>query len=308
MAQFLFNLFNHNPLGQRSLEDPMGIVGHQLQALGHRVVWESKNDHLLMGDSGINLLVEGFTPGSTQVIAAAHERGARFVIIATEEPTPRGFNHGLDLEMVKRQAEFPNAAKFAEGILYLVPGDHVRDYYSQFAPSAYVELGYAPTLVRPGDWAEPTYDFGFFGSLSKRRLKLLKKLAKAIGTQRAVRVEATFPSQVDRDRIMREARVIVQIRKHDQMGLVSSTRCNTALCLGRPVIAEPHALSKPWDEVIKFSDTDESFLMDAILMRTAWKGVHAAQFEKFKQRFTPDFCIGRALREIELNMETRRVA
>lgn len=287
----------------------MGIVGHQLQALGHRVVWEPKNDRFLMPDAGINLIVEGFTEASTQVIQEAHRRGARFVCIATEEPTPKGFNHGRDREMIYRQREFPNVGRCFEGILHLVPGDHVTRWYGQWAPSAPVELGWAPTLVRPGDWQEPEFAFGFFGSLTKRRLKILKRLAKSLnGVEKAVRVEATFPSQTERDRIMREARVIIQIRKHDEMGLVSSSRCNTALCLGRPVLAEPHLLAKPWDEVVKFSDTSETFFNDALMMRAAWRGVHSAQYSRFREKFTPEFCIGRALREIRLNLETRVAA
>lgn len=302
--QFLFNLFNHNPLGQRSLEDPIGIIGHQLLALGHRVDWEPKNDRFLLPDTGINLIIEGFTPGSTDVLKRAREQGARFVIIATEEPTSKGFNHGRDPEMVKRQAEFPNAAQYADGILYLVPGQHVHDWFSQWAPSAYIELGFAPTLVRPCDYQEPEYDFGFFGSLSNRRLKILKRLAKFMGTEKAVRVEATFPDQVTRDRIMREARVILQIRKHDEMGLISSTRCNTALCLGRPVVAEPHqnAATSPWTKIVTFSDNLDSFMSQAMLARTAWRGVHAKQMDKFKELLTPQFCIGRALEEIKLDM------
>lgn len=309
MAHFLFNLFNHNTMGQRSLEDPMGIIGHQLLALGHKVDWEPKNDRFLLQDSGINLIVEGFTPDSAEVIRRAHEQHARFVIIATEEPTPTGFNHGRDREMAKRQVDFPKAAIHADGILYLVPGDYVHQWYNQWAPSAYLELGYAPTLVRPNDYVEPQYDFGFFGSLSRRRLRILKRLAKYMQTEKAIRVEATFPDQVTRDRIMREARVILQIRKHEEMGLISSTRCNTALCLGRPVVAEPHSGDSPWKKIVTFSsdlDTDlNAFMAQAVLTRAAWKGVHASQFNKFKNTLTPQFCIGRALEEIKLDLNTR---
>ncbi len=304
--QFLFNLFNHNELGQTSLHDPMGIIGHQLQALGHKVVWETGNEHWLTQDAGINLVVEGFTPVSTNAIQKGYEAGARFICIATEEPTPRGFNHGRDREMVRRQEMFPHAAKYFDGILYLVPG--AGDWYNQWAPSAYVELGYAATLVRPGDIAQPQFDFGFFGSLSRRRLKILKQLARFIGTEKAIRVEASFPDQVVRDKAVREARVILQIRKHEEMGLVSSSRCNTALCLGRPVVAEPHLLSKPWDEVIKFSEDSEAFFQDCFMARNVWRSLHATQFEKFREKMPPDFCVGRALREIGLkDVEPARV-
>jgi hypothetical protein len=301
MTQFLFNVCNHNLTGQRSLEDPMGIFGHQLRALGHNAVWRPENDQFLMADSGINVVIEGFTEYAIKVIGDAYDKGARFICVATEEPTPRGFNHGRDREMVRRQEMFPHAAKYFEAIFHLVPGDDVTRWFNQFAPSAYVELGYAKTLVRGGDNIEPTHDFGFFGSLTPRRLKILKRLAKFIQTEKAIRVEATFPDQGTRDRIMRQAKVIVQIRKFEEMGLVSSSRCNTALCLGRPVVAEPHLLSKPWDEIVKFSASLDAFYNDCLMARSAWRGVHAAQFDRFKTKLTPEFCVQRAFDQIGFN-------
>lgn len=308
MTQFAFTLLNHNEMGQRSLEDVISIVGHQLRALGHLAVWEKANNRLVAGDCGINVIVEGFTPTTVRIMSEAHAQGARFLILATEEPTPKGFNHGTQKEMVQRQAIFPEAAKFCEGILHLVPGEHVTKWYGQFAPAAQAELGYAPTLVRPRDHGEPEYDFGFYGSLSRRRLKLLKELARRVGTAKAVRVVADFKTETERDRLMRQARVLVQIRKFDEMGLVSSSRCNTALCIGRPVVAEPHQLSKPWDEIVRFSTTAEGFFRQALLIRSAWRGVHADQFAKFKAKLSPEHCVGAALRSIGLHMDPQRLS
>ncbi len=302
--QFVFNMFNHGSIGQRSLEDVIGIVGHQLKALGHQAVWDPANTRFVAADSGINVIVEGFTPAVIEKIAAGHAQGARFICLATEEPTEKGFNHGRDPEMVRRQAMFPEAMRFFEGIFHLVA---VTDWYSQFQPAAYVELGHAPSLVRKPDGVEPDYDFGFFGSLSKRRLKILKTLAKRIGSDRAVKVVADFATQADRDRDMRRAKVVVQIRKFDEMGLVSSSRCNTALHLGRPVVAEPHLLSKPWDQVVPFASTLESFYDHAIMVRSMWKGVHASQMDKFKALMTPEACVGEPLRKIGV-LDQRKAA
>src|SRR6185503_2202241 len=145
---WLFNMLNHNPQGQRSLEDVIGIIGHQLRELGHTAVWDKKNDQFLARDTGINIIVEGFTPPVIEIMAGAHARGCRFVILATEEPTEKGFNHGVDPEMIMRQRMFPEAARYCEGIIHLVPGKRVTDWYGQFAPAAYTELGFARTLVR----------------------------------------------------------------------------------------------------------------------------------------------------------------
>lgn len=292
-----FWLGNHSEVGQRSLEDVIGIFGHQCNALGHKCVWDTSNSKLVSGADGINVVVEGFTNDSIRVVSQSAQQGARWVILATEEPSERGFNQGTQREMVYRQQRFPEAAKFCEGILHLVPGEHVTNWYSQFAPAAPIELGYAPTLVRISS-KEPDYEFGFYGSLTPRRHSILKRLAKRVGTEKAVRLVVDFATQAERDDTMRRAKVIIQVRKFESMGLVSSSRCNTALCLGRPVVAEPHLLSKPWDEVVKFTPTIEEFYNTCLFVRAAWRGVWADQFEKFKKKFPPEECVGRALDHI----------
>ena len=293
----LVNMWNHNIIGQRSLEDVVGIFGHQLRTLGHTIAWETNNERFLGPGQGINVIVEGFFPYHVPIIKEAYDRGARFLMLATEEPTDKGFNHGTQAEMVERQNTFPEAAKYFDGILHLVPGDNVTRWYNQFAPAAPIELGYAPSLVRSSNIV-PDYEFGFYGSVTPRRLKIMKKLANKINSQKAIKVVADFKTQIERDEQMQRAKVILQIRKFDEMGLVSSSRCNTALCIGRPVVAEPHLLSHPWDEVVSFASTMDDFFSKAILAKAMWKGVHADQMDKFKKRFSPEICVGKALAQI----------
>lgn len=298
--RFLFNLLNHSADGQRTLEDVVNILGQQLRALGHEAVWEVSNSQFVAGPGSYNIIVEGFTPDLIKVLAEHHARGARFVCLATEEPTERGFNHGREPEMVYRQRTFPGAAPYLSAIWHLVPGESTAAWYRRHAPTSYVELGHAPALVRPADRAEPEFDFGFFGTLSQRRLRVLKRLAKRSGGARAVHLVTTFPPQAERDREMRRCKVIVQIRKHEEMGLVSSSRCNTALHLGRPVVAEPHLLAKPWDSVVTFAETVDAFYDLALMTKAAWRGAHARQMENFRSLLTPQFCVGRAIEETGL--------
>lgn len=305
---FSFWLGNHIKVGQRSLEDVIGIIGHQLRALGHGAVWDTNNDKFIQRNRGYNVVVEGFWPGAIQALAEGYAQGARFICIATEEPTPKGFNWGTQKEMVYRQEMFPLAAPYLDGILHLVPGKAITEWFSQFAPSSYAELGYAPSLVRghiqPNGsikliYPEPDYEFGFFGSLTPRRERLLKRLAKQmINKPKAIRVMADFGSQIDRDRQMSRAKVILQIRKFEAMGLVSSSRCCTALCLGRPVVAEPHDLSEEWSDIVRFSRSVDEFISEALFIRAAWQGVHATQFDRFKKKMTPERCIGEPLARI----------
>ncbi len=331
MSKFLFWLGNHSLTGQRSLEDVIGIFGQQLRALGHEAVWDPKNENFLGRESGINVVVEGFTDASINAIVEGYANGGRFICLATEEPTDKGFNYGKDREMVFRQQNFARVGKYFEAIFHLVPGDHITRFYSQFAPSSYVELGHAPTLERPST-QEPVYNFGFFGSLTRRREKILRRLARHIGTKNAVRVESSFPTQEERDKAMQESRVIVQVRKYEEMGLVSSSRCNTALHLGRPVVCEPHLLADKWKDVVRFSqfcsecadpqkrllrqrklsrndfceDCVSIFLNDALITQTMWRSIHNTQFINFRERLTPEYCVGRALKETNLDLSPQR--
>ena len=300
--QFSFFMTMHNQIGQRSLEDVCGIMGNQLRALGHHAVVDPRNAKVdtavfVHGKDGINIVVEGFTMPWVQVIARAYAWGARFVILATEEPTPKGFNWGTQPEMVKRQQIFPEVAKYAEGILHLVPGDHVTEWFSQFAPSAPAELGYSPAMFRPGG-PEPDWEFGFYGSVTARRMRILKQLANMSHSKQAVKIVPDFKTQQERDAAMRRAKVILQIRKFDAMGLVSSSRCNTALMIGRPVVAEPHDLSAPWNEVIDFPKTMDAFYASAMLTKGIWRGVWEKQLERFKKAMSPERCVGEPLRRI----------
>ncbi len=288
---FRFNLFNHSALGQRSLDDPMSLIGRQLQALGHGVQW--RNEEFLVGEGNFNILFEGFFAGHINKMQQGHAAGCRFIIVATEEPTDKGFNHGLNRAMVARQANFPRAAALADAIWCLVPGTEA--WYGQHARTSRLELGYSPRMVR-AQTVEPMADFGFFGSRSRRRREILRRLER----HGAVVGVYHFPPAPQRDAAMMQARVMLQLRAHEKMGLVSSSRCAVGLLLGRPVVAEPHALSHPWDQVIRFSASDESLIAEAVAVRATWRSVHAEQMEKFKILFSPERCVGAALRSCGL--------
>lgn len=295
---FRFLTFNHCDQGKCILEDMTRIIGHQMMALGHAVGWT--NTENFIDRNGYNVVIESFAdnPDTIAKIAEAHARGCRFIYIATEEPTPNGFNHGLEPAMLERQNAFPRAAKFADGILHLIPGEHVTAWYSQFAPSAYAELGYAPTLVEDDGAVEPAHDFGFYGKMTWRREQMLARLEHLSGTQVLKITSLAVPRQ-ERNAMMRRARVILQIRANEEWGMVSSTRCNTAIGFGRPIVAEPHPFCKPWDQIIEFSSSLELFYADALVAaRGDWRALHRKQLAKLKETLTPEVCIGRPLREI----------
>lgn len=316
---FVYHLWNHTKSGKRSLEDVISIVGNMQRQLGHTVVWDTENDakveagepaQFIHPSLGYNVIVEGFTHTIIDAIKTPYEGGARFICLATEEPTDKGFNHGTQKEMVLRQQIFPEAMKYFDAILHLVPGKHITDWYGQFCPAAYAELGFAPQMVRPIYNQNPEYDFAFFGSLTDRRLKLLRKLSQYVGSEKAVRVVADFATGQDRDLAVQNAKVVIQVRKFEALGLVSSSRCCTALYNGRPVVAEPHdkALSKPWDEIVKFTDTEQAFLLNARLARQNWRQMHGEQFVRFMTRLSPQAAVGNAMDTLNLEALRQKAA
>ncbi len=201
---FQFYLNNHTPPGQRTLEDPRDILAGQLTALGHKI----SHGDMVVTDR-INVLFEGFGTDVVERMAEAHYHGARFLIVATERPTPEGFNGGISRAMVERQAIFPEAALYADAIWTLIPGDDTLSWYSRYAPTAYVELGYAPGLVRRAN-VNPDHGFSFHGSVTDRRRAIFRRLAKRF-TQHGGAV-TSFADGGSRDALVSRGRVMVQVR------------------------------------------------------------------------------------------------
>lgn len=300
MTIFRFNTFNHCDDGKRCIEDLTRILSAQLRALGHKT---EVSDEFAYTKDHVNLLYESFAdPGTLLTIHDAYHDGARFAYIATEEPRPAGFNGRLDNAMDERQAAFPEAARYAEAILHLAPGERVTRWYAQFAPAAYVELGHAPQPHGREQWyagCDPTYDFGFYGQMTPRRRRIFDELERANEASTLV-LPFIVHTAAQRDKLMRQVRVIPQVRAHDSQEIISSSRCATALNLGRPVIAEPHALPGVWREVVSFSTSHYTFYQDAAYAAKHWRELHAIQHELFVDRMTPERCLGAPLRAVGL--------
>jgi hypothetical protein len=291
---FHFNTFNHCEDGRRCIEDLTRILSSQLRELGHQTSESSQYEDISDENSDtLNVLYESFAdPFTLEMIRSAFFLGSRFIYIATEEPTPSGtFNGRLDNAMDARQAIFPDAARYAETIWHLAPGSHITNWYGKFAPAAYVELGFAQELLFVGeDYPVPEFDYGFYGQLTPRRQSIINKIGGTWYILPFIKLSAA-----ERDTEMRRCCVIPQIRAHDSQGIISSSRCATALHMGRPVVAEPHVHSGEWKEVIDFSDSVESFYNDVRKVKDDWQDHYCAQLDRFRKRFSPDFCLGAAL-------------
>lgn len=293
---FHFSTFNHCDDGRRCIEDLTRILSAQLRALGHEVT--ATVDGSFSWD-GYNVLYESFAdPGTIDRIAAARAEGCRFLYIATEEPTEAGcFGGRLDNAMRERQEAFVEAARYADGILHLIPGERVNAWYSRCAPAAYVELGYAEDLVHHGPAIEPDLMFGFYGQMTPRRREIFDRLSLVTGERVEVLPFIKYDAAA-RDVMMRRCMVVLQVRAHDSMETVSSSRCATALNLGRPVVAEPHTQRAPWDRIVHFSASANDFYEDAVTVASAWDSTYIEQIGRFAAILPPEVCLGEPLRRI----------
>lgn len=93
--RFIFNLFNHSDIGKQSLIDPMNNIGRMLEDLGHTIEW--CDTAMLNAPDTINLVFDGFHHTQVEFFRSFAAQGGKFVIIATEEPTEKGFNHGAKI-------------------------------------------------------------------------------------------------------------------------------------------------------------------------------------------------------------------
>jgi hypothetical protein len=302
MANFRFSTFNHCAQGKIIVEDITVTMGSQIAALGHKVTWTEEAD-FIPREEGWNVVLECFADDATivavpivETLARAHAAGCRFLCVATEEPGEKGFNSALDPGMILRQSAFPAAAKYLDGILHLVPGESVTRWYSNFAPAAHAELGFAPGMVEESR-EEPHIDFGFYGLMTWRRREIIDAIAARTGKP-VLEMTSLLTPRAARNAEMRQAKVILQIRANLETQWVSSTRCASALHMGRPVVAEPHAIRGPWDEIVPFSATIDEFYKMAQITAAFWRGAWRDQVDRFAAKLSPGTCVGRPLREI----------
>ena len=294
---FSFSTFNHCPQGKIIVEDITATMGNQMIALGHHASWTT-DPVFVPREAGYNVILESFAddPRTLEEIGHAHAVGCRFLYVATEEPGDKGFNSGLDPAMIDRQNAFAAAARYCDGILHLIPGEHVNRWYAQHAPAAYAELGYAPGMV-PADDVEPDYDFGFYGKMTWRREQIIWTL-EAMTKKPVIQLTTFWTPRAERDALMRKAKVILQVRANLETQWVSSTRCAASLHFGRPVVAEPHDVRGPWEDIVPFSASIEAFYGDAIAMAANWRSAYFGQLDNFATKLPADHCIGRPLREL----------
>ncbi len=291
---FNFNTFNHNPIGARSLEDVIDILGCQLADLGHTVL---AHPDRMYKDGAVNILFENFSDEAQAVLESAVNEGSRFVIVATERPAPQGFL-GWDetFNQGRRMWSFPAAASLASAIWCLIP-DAIGWFQAHHANCIPVELGYSSRLDRGLGNDMPRHDFAAFGLVTPHRRGTIMALRQAhtVLCQHSQGHEGNFLKREFRDEMVRAARVSLHLKQSPTWNIISASRCATSLHLGRPIFSERVACDSPWHQIITEADDVIGAAPGAI---TLWRELYDAQIGAFRDILPAEKCVGEAVRSV----------
>src|SRR5437764_6095705 len=150
---FHFCTANHTVSARQTLWDMYHWFRVGLTALGHTVTISAEH----ADPDAVNLFWEYF---SGDAGAALRESGLRYGLIVTEVIGEATINGQQNNEYRQRWAGFDAARSGAQFMWSMIESNIPQ--LSPFAPSAYVELGFAEELCRDVV-AEPDLDFCFFG-------------------------------------------------------------------------------------------------------------------------------------------------
>lgn len=225
-----------------------------------------------------NLYCESaFEPGYLIELSKA---GYQLIVVLTEEPTlvsTEGlvWNYNTIEGWVRRAEDFVRTAPHLIAAWCYVVGSAAR--ISKWVRAADIDAAYGPrfsrSLLRNED---PVNDFCFFGRLTERRARIIEELRCGGHSVDVIPHNSTL---VQRDARIPMAKVVLDIKQEHWWQVASGMRYVTALCRGRPVIAEgrDHPSAETWNRVVHFVGPDKGFIVAARAMLQDWKTVWETQ-------------------------------
>jgi hypothetical protein len=237
---FHFQLANHYFGGLYLIEDIVRPIVWGLRSRGHRVTMGFLPD--MPPWPSVVLIMEYFeldhvTDGFLQWKTAAGERKC-VGLICTED---------IHDKLVMESPDYPGRRRnllrvlpHCDFVWPIVPSDYV-----QYVPQdrlAFLDFGYVETLRRDGlPPRERDIDVLLYGSLNDRRRCVLDELMS-----RGLRVAATrglLPDYI-RDSLIGRAKVVLDVKRADDVKFTSPSRICTALQMGATVVAEKFDTSR----------------------------------------------------------------
>lgn len=295
-------------IGQPTLEDPMVILAGQAKDLGLDVACNGGAGMKAMQYEArwlprpwVNLIFDGFNVDwIIPEMKRARSNGINIVTIQTEEPGYFGFNNSGPTGMwATRQKAFIQACAEGcfDGVLYFVPQGG-KFFKSHHPNSAHVETGYSRSNDNPNTGPREI-DFVFAGGVNERRDLVCKRLAEKYIVSRQTPNKWGLLPRHQRDILIRNAKVALQIKPFSISRIISGSRCAWALMNGVPIISElTKSEGSEWPEVIEMASSYDGFYANAIDMLNHYQESWIRQHARFKRIMSPERQLARALREL----------
>jgi hypothetical protein len=270
MAWFHFCTANHNAVGRSTLTDMAAWFEAGLLELGHKVTFSET----CVERSAINLFWEYFEPGMLEALVGS---GIDFGLIATEIPDGQGFNWQNDPRWSARFNTFSEVAPHAKFIWTMIESS--VPFYSQFCPTAFIELGFSERLVAAGLNNSPHIDFCFFGLRTPYRetvVKQLQKHAKVVWPQGLL-------SPAGIAELISNSRVGLNFKQSDQWPIPSPTRLGRLMMAKRAVAAEYVPVPTRQGEIAGICQQSVPFHEHALqILEIGWRENAEAAFARYQ--------------------------
>lgn len=285
MARFNIYTGNHIPSARISIEDHIVWIKSGLEALGHAVTVSDRD----ISKSAMNIIFEYFAPPFAEVM---RNSGVEYIIVMTEFADGSGFNGRRDESWVVRWREFWRAAHGARAIWTLFEGNERAMEFP--APASYLELGFTEALV-PGTDVEPSYDFGFFGSVNSHRAKIIDTLGKR--SSGVLTPQGIQPAHV-LTQAMSAIRILLDPRGPNLIPMPSITRCGRGIHAKRGVLAEHVPMTQGLTKLVTMTPmagADEFIEFALERLKGPWKQDAEQAFETARATMPMSACVERAL-------------
>jgi len=270
MAWFHFCSANHNKTGRSSLVDQADWFKAGLLDLGHKVTFSDSD----VEARAINIFWEYFLPGMAEEIA---KTGIVYGIVATEIPDGSGFNWRQEPWWQIRFESFHEVASRASFIWSMA--ESAVPFYSQFCPTAYMELGFSERLIPDYIDEKPEHDFCFFGQRTLYRDEAIKKIRKYAN----VEWPEMFPSSDEVGKLIGKSKIGLCFKQSEQWPLPSQTRLGRLTMAKRGVAAEFVTVPTRQGEITGLCPESSDFVDYAMgMLHSDWKHRAEEVFENYR--------------------------
>lgn len=266
---FHFCTSNHTPKGRKTLEDMYNWFKAGLHELGHRVTISSHEVH----SQAINVFWENFLLGMGDRIKKTN---VTYGIVTTEIPFGDSFNGRFDGHWPIRWKGFPEAASGASFIWTMV--ESTVPFYSQYAPTAFMELGYSKFLLPKKTIENPDIDFSFFGLRTPYREKVIAELEK----KAKVLCPNKFLTSDEVEDLIARTKVGLSFKQSEDWPIPSPTRLGRHLMAKRGLVTERTPVITRQGELVSVAPENSDFSSFALEKLKTWKEDAELAFERYR--------------------------